>query len=66
VIGVFTRTALASSNGDARRSLGQRSFYANGEQLDENSLLSDVKLVHGRYLLLRKGKKSHHLVEISS
>jgi tyrosyl-tRNA synthetase len=66
VIGVFTRTALASSNGDARRSLGQRSFYANGEQLDENSLLSDVELVHGTYLLLRKGKKSHHLVEISS
>jgi tyrosyl-tRNA synthetase len=66
VIGVLTRTALASSNGDARRSLGQRSFYANGRQLDENSLLSDVNLVHGRYLLLRKGKKSHHLVEISS
>ncbi len=66
VVAVFTRTALATSNGDARRALAQRSFYANGAQLDENSLLSDVKLVHGRYLLLRKGKKSHHLVEISS
>jgi tyrosyl-tRNA synthetase len=66
VIAVFARTALASSNGDARRSLAQRSFYANGAQLDDNSLLSDLNLVHGRYLLLRKGKKSHHLVEISS
>ena len=66
VVAVFTRTALATSNGDARRALAQRSFYANGTQLDENSLLSDVELVHGRYLLLRKGKKSHHLVEISS
>jgi tyrosyl-tRNA synthetase len=66
VVAVFTRTALATSNGDARRALAQRSFYANGVQLDENSLLSDLELVHGRYLLLRKGKKSHHLVEISS
>jgi tyrosyl-tRNA synthetase len=65
-VSVFVAAGLASSNGDARRSLAQRSFYANGEQLDENSLLSGQKLVHGKYLLLRKGKKSHHLVEISS
>ncbi len=66
LIAVFVGTDLASSNGDARRSLAQRSFYANGVQLDENTLLSDQKLVHGRYLLLRKGKKSHHLAEIFS
>jgi tyrosyl-tRNA synthetase len=65
-IAVFVAAGLASSNGDARRSLAQRSFYANGVQLDENSLLSDQKLVHGKYLLLRKGKKSHHLAEIFS
>ncbi len=65
-VSVFVAAGLASSNGDARRSFAQRSFYANGEQLDENSLLSGQKLVHGKYLLLRKGKKSHHLVEISS
>jgi len=65
-IGVFVGAGLASSNGDARRSLAQRSFYANGVQLDENSLLSDQNLVHGKYLLLRKGKKSHHLAEIFS
>ena len=65
-IAVFVRTELASSNGDARRSLAQRSLYANGVQLDENSVLEDQQLVHGRYLLLRKGKKSHHLAEIFS
>lgn len=63
---VYVGAGLASSNGDARRSAAQRSFYANGVQLDENSLLSDQKLVHGKYLLLRKGKKSHHLLEIFS
>ncbi len=65
-IAVFVQTGLASSNGDARRSLAQRSFYVNGVQLDANAQLSGHELVHGRYLLLRKGKKSHHLVEISS
>jgi tyrosyl-tRNA synthetase len=65
-IAVFVGAGLASSNGDARRSAAQRSFYANGVQLDETSLLTDQKLVHGKYLLLRKGKKSHHLLEIFS
>jgi tyrosyl-tRNA synthetase len=65
-IAVFVGTGLATSNGDARRAAAQRSFYANGVQLDENSLLSDSVLVHGKYLLLRKGKKSHHLLEIFS
>ncbi|HUS42476.1 MAG TPA: tyrosine--tRNA ligase [Ilumatobacteraceae bacterium] len=63
---VFVGAGLATSNGDARRSAAQRSFYANGLQLDEKSLLSEQKLVHGKYLLLRKGKKSHHLLEIFS
>jgi tyrosyl-tRNA synthetase len=64
-IAVFVTAELASSNGDARRSFSQRSFYANGRQLDENAQLSALELLHGKYLLLRKGKKSHHLVQIS-
>jgi tyrosyl-tRNA synthetase len=63
-VAVLVRTGLASSNGDARRSLAQRAFSANGVQLDENPQLSMLTRVHGRYLLLRKGKKSHHLVEV--
>jgi len=65
-VAVFVRADLASSNGDARRSLQQGSFYVNGAQIDANAQLSGHELLHGRYLLLRKGKKSHHLVEIIS
>jgi tyrosyl-tRNA synthetase len=54
---------LATSNGDARRTLAQKSYSVNGVQLDEKAQLSDHKLLHGKYLLIRKGKKSHHLVE---
>jgi tyrosyl-tRNA synthetase len=65
-IAVFVATGLASSNGDARRTLAQRAFYANGAQLDADASLTGRDLLHGRYLLLRRGKKSHHLVEVFS
>jgi tyrosyl-tRNA synthetase len=65
-VAVFVATGLATSNGDARRTRAQRAYYANGVQLGENDLLRDQKLLHGRYLLLRKGKKTHHLVEVFS
>ncbi len=64
-VAVFVATGLAKSNGDARRTLAQHAFYANGVQLGEEDQLSGQKMLHGRYLLLRKGKKSHHLVEIN-
>jgi len=65
-IAVFVATGLASSNGDARRTWAQKAYYANGVQFDEKAQLSDQKLIHDRYLLLRKGKKLHHLVEVFS
>jgi tyrosyl-tRNA synthetase len=57
---------LASSNSDARRNLSAGSYYVNGTAIDENSDIAASELLHGRYLLLRKGKKTHHLMEISS
>jgi tyrosyl-tRNA synthetase len=66
-IKLFVATGLASSNGDARRTLGQRGYRANGQQLGPDTIdLSGVDLLHGRYVLLRKGRTSYHLVEISS
>lgn len=65
-VAVLVATELAKSNGDARRTLAQKSYYANGVQMGEKDQLSAQKLLHGRYLLLRKGKKHHHLVEVFS
>ena len=65
LVAVLVSAGLASSNGDACRTLQQKGYRANGTQLDEDSELSGVALLHGRYLLLRKGKSNHHLVEIS-
>ena len=65
LVGTLVKAGLAASNGDARRTLQQKGFRANGVQLDENAQLSGIARLHGRYLLLRKGKANHHLVEIS-
>jgi tyrosyl-tRNA synthetase len=65
VVALLTATGLATSNGDARRTLQQNGFRANGTVLADNTQLSEIALLHGGYLLLRRGKSNHHLVEIS-
>jgi tyrosyl-tRNA synthetase len=64
-IGVLVQTNLAASNTEARRFVSQKSIRANGEQVDEQTNLSRIPLLHGRWLLLRKGKTSYHLVDIA-
>jgi tyrosyl-tRNA synthetase len=64
-IGVLVQTNLATSNTEARRFISQKSIRANGEQVDEQTNLSRIPLLHGRWLLLRKGKTSYHLVDIA-
>ena len=59
------RTGLASSKSDARRQLQQGAVRANGVAVGPDQGLDEVPLLHDRYLLLRKGKRSYHLVEIS-
>ncbi len=64
LVAVLVGTELASSNGDARRNLGQGAYYANGTRIDADTELAEVPLLHDRYLMLRKGKKSYHIVEV--
>jgi tyrosyl-tRNA synthetase len=65
-VAVLVATELATSNGDARRTMEQNAYSVNGVRLTANDQLSGQKLLHDRYLLLRRGKKVHHLLEISS
>lgn len=55
-VAVLVRSGLAVSNSDARRSLQQKAMKANGSVLDDENALSNTPLLHGRYILLRKGK----------
>lgn len=56
-------TPLASSLSDARRTIAQSAAYVNGERAGEERALSHDDLLHGRWVLFRKGKRTYHLLD---
>jgi tyrosyl-tRNA synthetase len=63
---VLVATNLAKSKGDARRTMEENAYTVNGVRLTAKDQLSDQKRLHGEYLLMRRGKKLHHLVRVFS
>lgn len=60
LVSVALREAeLVASSGEARRAIAQGGVYVNGERLAEDRALVAGDLLHGRYALLRKGKRSY-------
>ena len=57
---------IAASKSEARRLLTQKSVRVNGTPLTGDAELADIPLLHGRYLLVRKGKTTYHLVDFGS
>jgi tyrosyl-tRNA synthetase len=54
---------LASSNSDARGRVGQGGVYVNGARADQPDWQpAPADLLHGRYLVLRSGKRNYGLV----
>jgi tyrosyl-tRNA synthetase len=60
---LLVRTGLAGSKGEIRRN--PKGYYVNGRSINDRPAISSGDLLHGRYLLLRRGKAAHHLVRIS-
>ena len=65
VVGLLASPGLASSHSDARRQLQQGAVRANGVAIGPDQVLDGVPRLHGRWLLLRKGKRAYHLLDIS-
>ena len=63
VVDVLVASGVASSKGDARRTLQQGGIRINGERVDAGDVA--VAAVDGRYLLVQKGKKQRHLVVVA-
>ncbi|MDY7106412.1 MAG: tyrosine--tRNA ligase [Actinomycetota bacterium] len=59
---LFAEVGLAKSRGDARRTLDQRGLSVNGQRLEPGDTLGHDRLLHDRYLLLRRGRTQYHLV----
>jgi tyrosyl-tRNA synthetase len=62
-VDLLAATPLASSKGEVRRT--PAGYYLNQESLAArgDDPIGDQDLVHGRFILLRRGRTSHHLVE---
>jgi tyrosyl-tRNA synthetase len=53
---------LTASKGEARRAIAQGGVYLNGERAGEEDRVTRDRLLHDRYVLVRKGKRSFGLV----
>ena len=67
VIDLLSSTALVQSRGEAKRAVQQGGAYVNNERIPtEGGAVSGGRLLFGRYLLLRKGKRDYHLLVFPS
>lgn len=65
-IALLVRAGVVSSNSDARRTIQQKGLKVNGHTLEEGETLANKGILHGRWVLVRKGKTSYHLFEVSA
>jgi tyrosyl-tRNA synthetase len=64
LVDLLTRTGLATSRNDARRTVDQGSAYVNNvRQSDAGRTFGPVDLLHDQYLVLRKGRREVHVVQ---
>jgi tyrosyl-tRNA synthetase len=59
LVPLLVEAGLASSNGEARRSLDQGAVSVNGERAQPAQEIGKADVLHGRYVVLRKGKRSY-------
>jgi tyrosyl-tRNA synthetase len=65
VVDLLAPTGLASSKGDARRSIQGGGVYLNNERVsDPERRVTLAHSVDGQFLVLRKGRRQYHLVRI--
>jgi tyrosyl-tRNA synthetase len=62
---LLVRSGLAASKGEAQRGLAGKGFSINGVAQAEDRTVDGADVVAGRFILLRKGKKSYALFEVT-
>lgn len=65
LVDVLVDSGLCKSKSMARKDLKGGGIYVNNHRIaDENVLLSEEHLLFEQYILLRKGKKNYHLLQL--
>jgi tyrosyl-tRNA synthetase len=62
VVELLVETGLTAGRGEARRLIAGGGVYVNDVALAETRVLETADLLHGRYVMLRKGKRQRHLL----
>ncbi len=62
---LVVRCSLAKSKGEARRFLEQGGIYVNNVRLELDARVSLENALHGRYVVVRRGRRELHLVVIA-
>jgi tyrosyl-tRNA synthetase len=66
VVTLLKESGLCASLGDARRTIAEGGAYVNNERVsDVDASVSAEHLLHGRYLVLRRGKRTFAGVELA-
>ncbi len=67
VVDLLVQTGLAPSRGQARRTIAEGGVYLNNERVTDVAAIPDGdRFLHGRWLVLRRGKRSIAAVERSA
>ena len=66
LVDLLVTTGLAASKGEARRTVEQNGAFVNDVvRTGLDAEVSARDLLHGRYVVLRKGKRNYHLVTVT-
>ncbi|MFN0059449.1 MAG: tyrosine--tRNA ligase [Planctomycetota bacterium] len=63
LLDVLTQTTLAPSKRQAREFLANGAVFVNGQKAAADAVLKTTDLLHGKTILLRRGKKDWHATE---
>ena len=65
LVDLLVETGVASSKGDARRSIEGGGVYVNNVRVTEvGAVVTAAQAIEGRFLLIRMGKKRYHLAAL--
>jgi tyrosyl-tRNA synthetase len=61
----LVKVGLATSKSDARRGIAGKGFLVNGEAIPApERTLGAADLLHGKYVMLQKGKRNHAMIVV--
>jgi tyrosyl-tRNA synthetase len=66
LVDALVATGLVGSKGEARRALQQKGVYVNNRQQGDDRALARDDTLHGRFVVLRRGKREQALVVLDA